>query len=732
MDSVLVVINNDVRIPLGSSVLRAIPLLNEKLPTVGPIYIEVPFVVSFRHIAVLAKIICNIRPIPMIDVSSHRDLYIAIKLADHLGVGDIISRGFNGWVENKRWVDLYDAEYIYPVFQLNEDLVDFKKFFRLHNAPLEAVRQCGELYERWVKNSERSPEEYIDMLLFFKNYNFSTCFFENTQEVQARIEYLEKGRSNIWKTFMVNPHELGDYFKYTPAGCDVWSCDGISSVPRHKPNECTLAPFDVALNNLTKFTHNCFSVPLNKSLGDCVTFPHDNVIFAGGAVSKLLSTNYSHKNARQSDVDIFIVAERFSERSKMLERVLDWFDTSKNTPRTYYAIRGSVISIYVKNIARKFQIISINNTNPYSVINRFDMSHVQWCYTGGKFFGTPEACKALREKITRFTNVRNLRINRLIKALHCGYDIYKDKEVIDNHTDLTLLLTDNDSTTRSLQLQKMIRDLYGFWYPKDEPDMDADELEQHILCQIEKDSNANLVGTNTKFVFDNIIIGGNFDNGYESILYTTFNLASVINKPPGRLVNRITPRTKYGPVRLSTGIITCVNVIVGAEGVTITAQVDEQFIEFCALLENQLFRIFIHADVDKHIVDENNRIILFLSRYQVTGQEIRGITYMKSQRGEPLNIEEDLTPGDEFQVTFTMDVSLQRGNRQITLKPCNFIKYIKNKDINTTTGDHIIDNVGNDTNNIDINNIDTGNNDTGDNDNIDNTEINYDTLDIDY
>jgi hypothetical protein len=54
---------------------------------------------------------------------------------------------------------------------------------------------------------------------------------------------------------------------------------------------------------------------------------------------------------------MFVIGKTFEERSKNFEAVVNWFktyDPKANISRTFYALRGSVTTIYVKNIPRKF------------------------------------------------------------------------------------------------------------------------------------------------------------------------------------------------------------------------------------------------------------------------------------------------------------------------------------------------------------------------------------------
>lgn len=675
MEFTTVIVNSTVEFPFENSTLSQIPYFEGRLGQ-NKLSINCPLEVEYRHLVLISKIVRKMVIIPTIDAISHLDVLSVIRLAKFFGISmETLSEGFAGWTEHRKWIDLWYPEYMYLIYVENEDLVDFRKFFRLHKNPFESVSKATLLHD-----VRKNAELYIEMLLFFKNFNFTMCFDQNNDKVQDRITSLNKEREAIWEIFMVNPHAefLTDYFKFVPTNYPIWDSNGISVIKMPEAGEQTLAPFETARNRMKEFTHSMLDIPLNPNVTK--PFPFANVIFAGGAVTKILGADYNKKNARQSDADLFIVAKSFEERSRVFEEVINWFRTYNVTTeittaaKTYYALRGSVTTIYIKDIARKFQVISINKTNPYEVIARFDLTHIQWCAVNGQFFGTPEACRSMRERITRFNNTHRLRTERLIKALHCGYSILKEQEVIEKHIDITELIGDPNS----LQLQKYKRDLYGWYYPQSIPDMEPEEETQHILCMIEKDSNATLVTNDPNFVINNVTIGGNFENDYESMLYSTFNPASIMNRVQNRRVNRVLLRSKHGAIRLTTSILKVRKVITTDNGIEIRARPeDETFREFCNMLEGQVFRMFRNGGVSRHILNDEGDMTFNVPRYRLDQQNTRGISCMRSQRGAALNIEEDLKEGDDLQILFLLEIVMFPEERAVDLKPVKFVKYQK-------------------------------------------------------
>lgn len=688
-------INTNIEFVTSTTLLEKIPYFKGKL--IGSqVNVEIPIEIKLHHFAIIEKILKGSRILAMIDVNSHLDVLIILKLAMHLEIPmEVISTGFAGWVESRQWIELYHPEYLYLIYLRNEDLVDFRKFFRLHKQPFKSIVNATELPE-----IRADSNLYIEMLLFFKNYNFNICFDHNNDIVQSRIDSLNEGRNAIGEIFLINPHSefMNDYFKYIPTNYSTWDCANISIIPTPKVGDDTIAPYKVAQERFTEFTYGLFDKPLNDNVQK--PFPFANVVIAGGAAAKILGANYNRKNARQSDADIFIFAKTFNERSRIFEEILDWFktyDPVTRTSRTYYAVRGSVTTIYVKDIARKFQIISSNRNNPFEIISKFDLSHIQWCILNEQFLGTPEACKAMREKVTRFSNMGRIRPNRLIKALHCGYSIYKDPAVIE-HVDITQLITpiidDTGISSQPIQLQKMIRDLYGFWYPKSDPDMEIEEERQHNLCQAEKDSNANLVTDDPNFVLNNVVIGGSFESDYESTLYNTFNSAMIVNGAQRRRINRILLRSKHSVIRLTSCILKVIKIIANEIGLEIIVKSDdEQFRDFCKQLEGPVFRMFHNGGVSEHILNDMSEMKFTVPRYRLDRQDRDGVSCLRSQRGAALNIEEDLKVGDDIQIMFVIEITIRPEERVVNLKPIRFVKYVKydHTSANTHVNDEDID-----------------------------------------
>jgi hypothetical protein len=224
----------------------------------------------------------------------------------------------------------------------------------------------------------------------------------------------------------------------------------------------------------------------------------------------------------------------------------------------------------------------------------------------------------------------------------------------------------------------MIRDLHGFYYPITDPSMDIMEEKQHILCMIEKDSNATLVTDDPTFVLNNVTIGGNFENDYEGTLFSTFNPATIMNRAQGRRIQKVLLKSKHGAIRLTSSMLTVVAVATGEDGLDMTVKsIDPAFREFCNTLEGNVYRMYRAGGVTRHIMNEAGEIKFNIPRYVLDNQATRGLSVMRNQRGGAMNIEEDLKINDEIQCMFLMEIWMYPEDRSVNLKPLKFIKYCK-------------------------------------------------------
>jgi hypothetical protein len=624
--------------------------------------------VTYPILATLRKVLTDLIVIPTTDLSSHYEVYVLIGITRMLGIPDekLYSGSFKGWTEHRKWTDLRLPEYMWCVYSMIEELVDFRKYVRLAHNPFDMVVRAIELPE-----IAKNTKSLFDMMMYFSSFKLELCFNMNNDKVQAQISRLRADLDKIRDKLLINPHDHTEYFAHVPTSEDRWICKNISVVKTLEVGQCTIVDKSTAMMRMEEFTCGLLNKPLNPTLN--ATFPWENVAFAGGGATKILSADYEKKNARQSDVDLFVLGETFEIRKKVLDLLLEWFNTfGEERSRSYYAIRGSVITIYIKGVNRKIQIVSSNAKTIYDIIGRFDLTHIQWAYWNGRFYGTPLAASAMKTKLTRFSNTRSVKAYRLIKAMVNGYDIEKSKTIMDTIIDISALVED----PKNDQLQSIIREFHGYYYPTEMPDYEPDEELRHILANICKDANASMATNDPTYVKQNVVVSGDFNNAYESISFTTFNPALIMNKGQNRRVTQMTVKTKHGVMRLTSNFLTVKRAVSDDEGIKITLKSEtEEFIEFTKLLEGNVYRMFRAGGVTKTLFNEAREINLEIPRYSLDAHIARGFSCMRNQRGEPLNIEEDLQPGDKIQFMFIVDIIMTDQIRKVVLKPIKFIKY---------------------------------------------------------
>jgi hypothetical protein len=679
-----VIINNNETVSIPSEIARMIPYFclgatsspsaktSSRKALVGPLTVDFHpsgnciTLPSARHVRMIVKILEETALIPMIDTNSHQDAWIVINAATSLGVAvDTIKRGFIGWTTHATWTKLASPEYLYLLYQFDEDLVDFTKYFRVCSA--KGITEASQLPEL-----RYNPVVYVEAMSFLKNFELETCFEANDKVVRATLSSLKEARKAANASFLIDPHAefMNEYFVYSPPGCDVWDRKGISIAAEPSPGDRTLASFDVARERFTQFTYGIFDKAPNPAIAATgARFPFANVVFAGGSITKILGAEFDPKQARQSDVDMFVIADSYAKQSAVFREIIDWFAG----PFVYFASNGSVTTIYIRDIARKFQVITPENSSPFTVIARFDVTHIQWCFFENRFLGTPEACRAMREKVTRFNNLHRLKDCRLVKALYCGYSIHKNPDIIDNSIDITPLLADPTGPA----MTKILRGFRGWWYPTSSNEFDDPHEEtQHILCQIEKDANAKLVTDDPKIIKGNALVGGSFEGTYSSAMFSGFNPAMIVNQQVGRRITSLPLRSKYGLIYLTSATMKVGRIAIGENGVEIEAiNVPDDFRRFTELLEGQVLRGFrAGGDVVNKLVADGKMTVM-IAQLRLDMLALKDRSCLRSQRGETLNIDEDLHVGDDFQILFSIVLKLNDDDRGVTLDVSRIVKY---------------------------------------------------------
>ena len=624
-------------------VVRAIPVLNDLYMAGKDIYVNLPNV-SAVHFDALVKIVSGGVLRPFTDLNSHTTVLGLIELASALGVSRrFVLDGFAGWTSHFKWRDLEHAEYLYLLHLEMADLVNFPKYFAGGVANVAMMPVIAEF------TRERKPAEYINCLAMFQRLDFLDGFDGTGGKVRPQIQALDAARRELTETFVINPYEHGEFFAYDPRVGGAWSCDGISVYKRPAVGDNLIASLDEFTERFNKFTRGF----LNKSpSGDAtLVFPHDNVVLAGGSITKMISAEYNEKLVRSSDLDIFVIGKNNDEKDAAVLALLKWF----NSPNTYYATVGSVTSVYIVDVPRVFQIISNTAKTPFEVVDRFDMTHIGWYYYQGNLRATAQTCLAMRHKLAQFTNIGRLSQDRVIKTLYNGYDIEKDAKVLSETLDLTEILRDPTCAT----ITGTIKTFQAWYYPRSDPMLDEDEQHAHLCAEIESKSRAQVVSADYTVCKAAMIINGNFES-YAAPPFSGFDLKQVVVVAALKNKREIPMATKLGGVRLSSDHLKVIRINSDDDGITIVLSPSADFAAFIRRIEDEVYPKYHNNRVNARAITDSGELTYNISKTRIDNQARCGKSMLKDARGEYRNIEEEIKPGDNLTMTFTVRIHNRR------------------------------------------------------------------------
>lgn len=201
--------------------------------------------------------------------------------------------------------------------------------------------------------------------------------------------------------------------------------------------------------NYEKFTR--FTCGLFKD-----TFDWNNCVLAGGSIYKIYSNcNEDSIIWKQSDIDLFIVAENDEKRQEKLNYLLDYFKP------TVFTVHNSVYNLYFKGINRVLQIICCNYINNEVLLNNFDYSHLQMLYNGTSFLISENALYHLKQNETVY-NCSYFSPFRLKKTYMTKLNIvFGQKYETDESLKRTIeSITDNFNENRFIQEELSNKILY--------------------------------------------------------------------------------------------------------------------------------------------------------------------------------------------------------------------------------------------------------------------------------
>lgn len=530
------------------------------------------------------------------------------------------------------------------------------------------------------------PIIYIEMINYFESLDINNCYSHRDNNVEKHIRRITDGRKQVLSQFLINPHQpnLIDYFNYSPHGRDkVWKCQDISPYKKPQLFSSTIVNLETFKQRFEEFTCGLITKSINPTVD--YTFPYQNVVFAGNSINRMLSAEYNAKLSMPSDLDMFIIGDTVDSILLTVTKLMDWFSANTGGKQlTYYSVNQSVVSIYIVDVNRKFQIISTNSKTPYDVINRFDMSHCQWSYYDREVFGTTSACLSMRNKLSYLKNISNPRVIRFIKTLYNGYDID-----IDSFAELDINITDIVNDPNGEIMRGFIMDIKSWYVPKSDPMMDDDDLHNNICKQIKLIENSTIVTNTTTLATSNIVLCGNFDAVYNSKKFTEFNPAE-IRRDRINMNKKLFITSKQGIIKLISDELTVMKTIQVEAGIHIYAgELSKEFVAFCTTLDTMVFPLFSKRKLTNYIINEH-MIDIFIPKYLLLAQSTRKSSCLRDKQGRHINIESDLKVGDKFTMLFSIYVERIRDTNRMKLEPYIFINNTYVQEFNIETIDNVV------------------------------------------
>jgi hypothetical protein len=391
-------------------------------------------------------------------------------------------------------------------------------------------------------------------------------------------------------------------------------------------------------------------------------------LFSGGLYTKLLAPTFDKSQLRGQDIDIFALGKDFAERERAFKEILQWFDS----PNTYYAVLRSVVSVYILDIPRKFQIISSNSSTAASVLMGFDLSHVQHGMLWGevpKHVSTPAGLATLQTRVATLNPSVRTNAKRCFKALKQGYHVDASPSALEICDITTMVANPANEPAKSYQ-----RELTTYYLPRSDPDMTQQELTEFVLACIQKDAQADSSTTNIDVVLQTTVIGSNFRGNYDMRSFTTFDATTVKPSRNNRRdfeVHMLDNRDKR--IFMLSANMKVLSVHTDAETVTIKLATEPLFAEFLQTLQSDVYRLYRQGGVTRNIIVDN-AITITLQRTYINACIRKGSSVLRNQYGRPLDIDEDLIEGATAAFVFTTQFVSHGDERFIRLHPLSVIK----------------------------------------------------------
>lgn len=620
------------------------------------------------------KIIENKPLKPVQDIVSHKQVYTLLLIHNKIMGGYKID-SLADFTQNESWVKLMNPEYLYLIYRLAPTYVDYKTFFLKVEKPFSHVVETMKLLDVVA-----DPKLQLEIVKFYDEFSVKSLFDSYNDAVESHIKNIKRSLVEVCDYLLVNPYGLS--MTYQPTTSKVWPTTSVDIITQRTVGQNVMCNYNTFIDRFHKYTCGLIKKSVNPGLID-KQFPWGDkncgAIISGSSALMMIEANETI--TPRSDIDIFIYGRDPVSRVKLFDELLKWFYLPGKTFYSTEGGTGAVKSVYIVDVPRKFQIVNTAYTHPYQIINRFDLSHIQWLVldckqfnvqkmTSGIYpFGTHYAIQAMRTQTSEYRNPKNVKTERIVKTMIQGYDLAYDEYINNNVLNIDHFLSaDNKSS-----IQQIKQDIHKWFLPVSIAGVDQNTFNDHVRGMIIATSKASDVATELKMAMKNISAGSSFIDGYESSTCTNFSSDRVYIRGgvvQWKMTYDIMDRN--GKITLTSNELVVKEVVTGDGGITITLTSDNIFKGFVEILETHVFRLFSNRNLTKHIIN-NNEIKLTVTDAQCQRQMRDIKPLLRDKLGKCLSLGEDLNKDDKVQFVFTMTASLA-DVRCINLVPTRFIK----------------------------------------------------------
>ncbi|QJX71307.1 ankyrin repeat domain-containing protein [Faustovirus] len=378
---------------------------------------------------------------------------------------------------------------------------------------------------------------------------------------------------------------------------------------------------------------------------------------AGGGIMKCLSAKHNIKGMPRSDVDIFVYG---GDRERSQRVIGDLLNKFAKLGDVYFGIIGSVITVFIKDYPRIFQIISINCRNHEEVITRFDLTHIQMCVVGingeFRFKATLPAIYAHMTGTASPANISHLRADRVIKACLLGFRVVKSPRLGSIESQTNAILSDPSA------FENCRNTLYAQYLPQSIPEISPNEERNYICSMISKtgDKKYAYVSQSVQFVRDNVTYEGDFSASYDGLNIETFRMDQIDTRTTHYALDK---KLRYAATRKEIKLLSdemeVESVHENDEGLRIVLKASDKFVEFGNRLNAEIYPK-IDPWARQQPAHKNVRDGKYTVNFPMEVVE-SGKPPLRNTRGTIIT-REHIQPSNKVKLLFYMTVTTARGN----------------------------------------------------------------------